>query len=597
MERIKVCLIGDSNLCQYAFPEKETARAFLGAKEVHIVRATVFTAFRTAFNEVGDANCVVISALLNHVSDLERKWTDVIIDEEKANEITEMLSSTAKLINEFAKNNPRTRTLVIPPIYRASPKWLQDNMTLIKETFPNLLGAEVIYLNPFEINDDELKADGVHLKDRTIQRLKTYVKESISTNMGKERENRKRQRTNEEEWTNEIEDDMSDRQLLLRNSRILENIESKLFKTDQNIEELEKKLSNNINQNLVQNARLCERIDGMENRTRRNLVVIRLVKVDSNVKIPDIMRERADFILSFITLEINKLEVVEKPTVNIRSIFLIPAGGGNNYLQDLRLTCGSTEDAVEIRLRLLKAKERKIATWSEVEISNDPVKSTRVRIALLQAVARQINRSGDQEAVVTKYIDSPTLIIRSGGRIIKNISFVDTILQYGSKISPEDMEKAKKIAGRSYINQMESTFLILKESDNEVVIPIPSGTYIAPTRGTGFIRGRGRGSWRGRGSQRGRPIGQVVTNAPNNTGNSWASVVTGANREPIQQASMQNNSMATAQLTYANLNQNVGYMMIPQSQSQETTYAQQQQQVMRQNELMQNQPTYSTQIH
>lgn len=116
-----MCLIGDSNLCQYAFAEKEPARAFLGVKEVHIIRATVMAAFRSSFNEIGDSNCVVISALLNHVADLERKWSDVKIDAEKANEITEVLSLTANLINEYAADNPRTRVLVIPPIYRSSP--------------------------------------------------------------------------------------------------------------------------------------------------------------------------------------------------------------------------------------------------------------------------------------------------------------------------------------------------------------------------------------------------------------------------------------------------------------------------------------------
>lgn len=144
MDTLRICLIGDSNLCQYAFPDKEAARAYLGVKEVYIIRTTVFGAFRASFNEIGNANCVVISALLNHVSDLERKWTDHNIDEEKAKEITEVLASTAKLINEYASDNPRTRVLVVPPIYRSAPKWLQDNMTLIKETFPNLLGSESI---------------------------------------------------------------------------------------------------------------------------------------------------------------------------------------------------------------------------------------------------------------------------------------------------------------------------------------------------------------------------------------------------------------------------------------------------------------------
>lgn len=73
MQRLCIGLIGDSNLRQYGFLEEETARACLGAKEVQIIEATVFTSFQNAFNELGNVNCLVISALMNHIADLERR--------------------------------------------------------------------------------------------------------------------------------------------------------------------------------------------------------------------------------------------------------------------------------------------------------------------------------------------------------------------------------------------------------------------------------------------------------------------------------------------------------------------------------------------
>lgn len=165
IERASIILIGDSNLCQYAFPECEMARKFLGAAEVISYRATVLGAYRAAFKEISSCHVLVVSALLNHVADLEKNWTDVNIDESKANEITNVLEDTARIINEFAASNPRVRILVIPPIFRTSPKWLHDNLPLIKETFPNLINANIAYLDDFNINIDELKADGVHLKE------------------------------------------------------------------------------------------------------------------------------------------------------------------------------------------------------------------------------------------------------------------------------------------------------------------------------------------------------------------------------------------------------------------------------------------------
>lgn len=440
-------------------------------------------------------------------------------------------------------------------------------MNLIKETFPNLLGADVVYLNPFEINDEELKSDGVHLRDRALARLKSLVKENINLNMVGNRDNRKRPRTeNAVQDGDEIEENLTDRQILLKNSRMLDNIGSKLFKTDEKIETLEAKVAHQINKSLIQTARMSERMDGLENRSRRNFVVLRLVKIDPAIKIPEAMREKADFLLSYITLEIGKISPIAKGTVGVKSIFLIPAGGGGGYIQDVRLLCSSNEDAVEIRQRLLKAKEDKVGTWTDVEISNDPVKATRVRISLMQAVTRQINKGGDQEAVVSKYLDSPTLIIRNSGRVIKNLSFVDTILQYGEKLSAEDLQKAAKIAGRSFPNQMECTFLILKDDETDVSIPTPCGVFIQPARGNG--RGRG-GDWRGRGNRRGRGT-SYITSQP--TATTWAGVVTGANATPITQPQIQ--QLRQFQQQPMNGSQSRGYFTMQNSNQAEFQHSQ-----------------------
>lgn len=199
--------------------------------------------------------------------------------------------------------------------------------------------------------------------------------------------------------------------------------------------------------------------------------------------------------------------------------------------------------------------------------------------------------------MVTKFSDSPTLLVRNGGRTIKNLTYVDAILQYGDKLSLEDIEKAKKIAGNSFTNQLETTFLVLKDDGTGDIIPTPRGTYIAPNRGNGNNqRGRGRGAWRGRGQQRGTSS-TTTTSSTNRT--TWASIVTGANAIPVQQTIQQPTQQPITcgeeiQHSYSTLNQNVGYMMIPQSQATNQYQAGQQQATIL-NQGLQTQQQFSTQ--
>jgi len=132
------------------------------------------------------------------------------------------------------------------------------------------------------------------------------------------------------------------------------------------------------------------------------------------------------------------------------------------------------------------------------------------------AIARELRLKG-HESNVSRHTDSPTICFRKDGRISKQLTFVDSILQHGSEISPEDVAKARRVAGTSFIGQMEQYFLVIKETGIMQSVPIPSGTFhrqgfdLQRTNGNGG-RGRGmttrpsRGRGRGRGSNY-TPIG------------------------------------------------------------------------------------------
>jgi len=105
------------------------------------------------------------------------------------------------------------------------------------------------------------------------------------------------------------------------------------------------------------------------------------------------------------------------------------------------------------------------------EVTNDPTKATRVRIFLLQCVARKQRSNYDGEIMVNKFSDAPNIIYKQNGRVKKQLSFVDAMVQHGKLINSEEIIMAKRIAGRAYEGSLKEYFLILKDADSPNALP------------------------------------------------------------------------------------------------------------------------------
>jgi len=73
----------------------------------------------TAFDNLENFDAVIISSLLNHISDLENRW-DGPFDQDKAKDVCELILDFAKITADAAKENKTkihcstTHTKVIP---------------------------------------------------------------------------------------------------------------------------------------------------------------------------------------------------------------------------------------------------------------------------------------------------------------------------------------------------------------------------------------------------------------------------------------------------------------------------------------------------
>jgi len=494
-----------------------------------MVRPSVFTSYNDALEEVtDDFEAVVVSHLLNQISDLENKWKGGQIDDEKMSQIVKLIQKMCNVINDAVAKNESTKFIVVMPFIRTNPVWLFNILSDIKDIYKKFLNKKIIQVET-HFDENDLNKDGIHLKKHSLGILRNLIKDALKTDMDldfslesndspvltpvNDKSQRKRTRQEADIDDNDIGPEVTDRQIQLELLKSIKRLESKFDNESSSLNKEQKLQSVRIDNNLIAIARVKEEMDGIQNYMKRNQIIIRNLVIPQSFVMPKERKDQAEAIRLRILTEISKLKAVNKKDLSITGMYILPVGGSNTTFNDLRVTCGSADEALEVKHRVLGNRYNGNGFWGGCEINSDQVKATRIRVSLMSAIARELRLKG-LEANMNKHVDNPTLCLRNNGRISKQLTFVDAVLQHGSLLSSEDLAKARRVAGGSFIGQLEQYFLILKETGMSQTIPVPSGVFHTQEfdlRRTNGGRGRGGGSFVTTGRGRGRGRGSNFT--------------------------------------------------------------------------------------
>jgi len=496
---MKILLIGDSIICNHSFPNIEAAKSFLGVNDVETRFVSTKASYITSFDGIDKFDTVIVSSLLNHVSDLENRW-DGPYHESKANDVYNLITEFVKITADAAKENPNTKIIVLPPTPRVYPKWLCDNLDAFKGVYLDSLKSTkvVTVADDPPIADTDLKLDGVHLERLALERFKKYIKDQIKP-ADEEFSNDDEVRIDspilsqpEKHVCNEgitchsqqrVEGMLQKLYDLMSEDKERQKVQEKQIKNCEekvtNIEVRSDKIDLKFSSLQISTAKLKEDMDSLSNSQRRNVLIIKKLDKDPNLKLPTDMRAKSIIIKNLLIEELKKLPVAHQKEFAIRSIFVIKSPEFPNQFQDFRLFCLSPADATEIRNRILKAKSMKSAPWSNIEIHNDPVRSTRVRLFLLQAMARKMRPKHDGDIIVSKYADAPSIILKKDNKTIQQLSYVQAIIKHGHLLSTDDVERASNIAGELFYGSMRDYFLVLEDKSLPDKIPTPRPSSVS----------------------------------------------------------------------------------------------------------------------
>jgi hypothetical protein len=124
----------------------------------------------------------------------------------------------------------------------------------------------------------------------------------------------------------------------------------------------------------------------------------------------------------------------------------------------------NADTALAFRDSANKLRIAKKDFWPSVYVSNDPTKSTRVRISVLQAIAKRLTplpANVGKTIFVSRFDVRPQLCFKFAGRVEKRYDYVAAIEKYRSVLTSEDKEAARKIAGKTFSEDDLRQFIVL----------------------------------------------------------------------------------------------------------------------------------------
>ena len=136
----------------------------------------------------------------------------------------------------------------------------------------------------------------------------------------------------------------------------------------------------------------------------------------------------------------------------------------DDKLPNIKVFFINSDTALAFRDSANKLRIAKTEFWSTVYVSNDPTKSTRVRICILQALAKRLTplpANAGKTIFVSRFDVKPQLCFKVGTRVEKRFDFVAAMEKYRSVLKPEDKEAARKVAGKTFSEDDLRQFIVI----------------------------------------------------------------------------------------------------------------------------------------
>ena len=446
--------IGSSNIYRTYLPN-----TFKEYNEYKMLKCVDIVSFKAFMGGIKNNSRVIVSVVENFVTkagnDERNKEADGVHEEEEDGDrkliaaVKEVITEYVAIIQETAKNNPKTLISVVRPILRPANEWYQVKLTVIRKMIDDeilkMKMKNVSRTDAIAVASQQFTTDGVHL---TAASGKIFVEGILTAS---------------EDFFNAEEVDLTK-----DNSAKPDNKGSDVNRRITLLEEEMK--ARKCNDNLLF-ARIREELDSISNRAKEDRVVI--TGITSSTPAPAGPIQRKEWLNNIVMSIISEVDKDFKGKV----LFVNQGRNNGREIPMVEIRLDSVEAAAGIRKAY--AETRKAGKeFGRLFIANCVGLSTRVRVDIMKALAAKITNS-DQVSYVSAFTSRPILHVKpknpDNGRPT-SFTFSDAVAKYGSLVKDEDLGEAYRRAGTAFTGQLEQHFVVLRDGAQQSAGPRPGGS-------------------------------------------------------------------------------------------------------------------------
>lgn len=516
-------VIGSSNI-RNAFSTRLKLSERITGQTTEFVSAVAYSSGLMALSDLTGVSTVLVSFLENGLVDATELCTDFgAVDKVMEDKVREYLAAVLMA----ATVNTTTQFYLMPPLSRLNPIWIDAKLASVTVIMNDSTKgvANITLLPQFVTLANDFESDGVHLNRKTQSRLFNHILDAIfpgersvkTKNISRSRSfseedlpspptkklNDQAGSSHPPESTSQNAPESLDISLSLSDDgaasqqqqpqtlpatestpsagplnpdlqQLYDMLSSKIDSVkdvstvaQSKVHEVEARVSTTVQQverNTLmirslhlRTARQAETLDSHSNSLNLNVVMISGVprtQFPVSEELPDI-KEVIKKLITFTPLLVSGVKFAtyakyikhqETNLPNIKAFFI------------------NSETALAFRDSANKLRIAKKEFWASVYVSNDPTKSTRVRIAILQAMAKRLAplpANSGKTIFVSRFDVKPQLCFKFGGRVEKRYNFVDAIEKYRSILQDEDKIAARKVAGKTFSEDELRQFIVI----------------------------------------------------------------------------------------------------------------------------------------
>jgi hypothetical protein len=502
-----ILLLGDSNFRNMMEVHGEALSANVG-EEIKFHMATSNETIRIHLEGRTDTPKVVIIG--SPINEIVLKYNENK-KKGRAETIKEVLEEQYKIVKAAAEANGDVLFLLVPPFLRLDPQWFKERVSLAIFHVKDFVGEDgpwnLAVANPIKLSEEDVSDDKVHLNQSGKEKLFKAIESDINickTNLGESQQppldwasqmfsqetptpSTIRKRVRNEEDNGDEEENTSGKKARL--DTVLDRIDLLMKKIDderatskaemteltnkvdegaKKVEEIKTTVDKleKISKNDVSfSAELREDLDSLENENLKNTVIVRKLKGANVPKEKKALRtyiqEKARGLVKEILDETaaNNVKYAAPlfayidPTKKDNAAGLVPP---------FKIGFGSKDIGVKFRDAAVKIAKEEGSQYKDTYFTFFQCFGTKVRSILLWGLS-DVLKSDTRQVWVTQNNAKPTLQFKEGGRIVKNLSFVNAMHEYKDKIPQKSIDEAYKIARKQFSGKLEKTFIVLKD--------------------------------------------------------------------------------------------------------------------------------------